>query len=308
MQGFIAIFDAGVGHQRKRGGGVVGRKKRVRAIHADRTRLLNPPSSPDLALPPPGLSPFAPGADTSTLICRATEELDRMMTDSDTPRVDAPAAAGFAAAASPAARVHRLGDVIAIVHTAEAGDVALDATAAAAALLDTDTDADADALDTALASLASLPTAPWAMVAFDASTRRVAAARDAAGGGELWWGVSPSGLLVLASTAADAAAAGIGENSSLFPAGGAFIAADTVPSSPGARGFTLVGVTPAPGRLLSFVADDDDDASDDQEEGAAHAHAHRHFREVWAVPRLDAGGALCGAVYRVASAPRFAVL
>ena len=226
----------------------------------------------------------------------------------DTPCVDAPPHSGFAAAASPAAAVHRVGDVIAIIHQAEAADIALDATAAAAALLDADADADASALETALASLAALSTVPWAMVAFDAGTRRVVAARDAAGGGELWWGVSPGGLLVLASTAADAAAAGIGESSSLFPAGGAFIAADTVPSSPGARGFTLVGVTPTPGRLLSFVANDDENDADDQEEGAAHGHHHRHFREMRAVPRLDVGGALCGAVYRVASAPRFAVI
>lgn len=254
----------------------------------------------DVALGPPGLSPFAPDAPLPPA-CRAAAELDRLL-PADAPRVDCGPHGGFAAAAAAAARVERCGDVIAVVHASE--NVATDAVAAAAALLDADALGDPAALEAALSALAALPAGDWAFAAFDAATRRVAAARDPAGAAELWWGVAPdTGLLVMASTAADAAAAGCGESSTLFPAGGAFVAADAVPSSPGARGFTLVGggFTPSPGRLLSFVDDAGDDESDSD-------RPHHAFRAVRAVPRIDAGGHVCGAVYRVASRPQFAVL
>ena len=142
--------------------------------------------------------------------------------------------------------------------------------------------------------------------AFDAASRRVLAARDAAGAAPLWWGVAPdTGLLVLTSSEADAARAGVGESSTPFPAGAVFLAAEPVPASPGPLGFVFAGgATPAPGRMLSFVVDaasSSSSSSEDEAAGVHHRRHHRHYRSVRAVPRVNAGGALCGAVYRVAS-------
>lgn len=50
----------------------------------------------------------------------------------------------------------------------------------------------------------------------------------------------------------------------------------------------IKGEHPLPGHLLSFVA-------------SKHPTPEGHWRGVKAVPRLDAQGNICGAVYRVAS-------
>lgn len=200
-------------------------------------------------------------------------------------RVDLAGAGGFAAHAGPAL-VERFNDLVVIVHGAE------DETAAAAAAAfvgAVEEDAAAAALD-ALSDAAAA--SAFAFVAFDPATRRVVAARG--GDAALWWGVRDGSLLVLATDEADVA--GCEPTATAFPSGALWASAPPAAVCPGALGFVLVAEGPAAhGTMVSFVAAGD--AAGD----AAAPGSPRRFRGVKEVPRLDAGGAVCGAVYRVAS-------
>ena len=209
--------------------------------------------------------------------------MDRVLAnDATARRVDLAGAGGFAAHAGPAL-VERFNDVVVIVHGAQ--DEA--AAAAAAACVGAGSEGEAAAALAALAAAAD--GAAFAFVAFDPATRRVVAARGGDAAPDLWWGVRGGSLLVLATEEADVA--GCEPTATAFPAGALWASAPPAAVCPGALGFVLIEAGPThSGTMRSFVS-----------AGDAPPGAPRRFRGVREVPRLDAGGAVCGAVYRVAS-------
>lgn len=127
----------------------------------------------------------------------------------------------------------------------------------------------------------------FAFVLFDSLTKRVWAARDAEGVQPLFWGVTDDNRLVF-GTHPDKLD-GCNPTASPFPAGTLYASHDpTLCHSPGGKGWVIRGEHPLPGHLLSFVPS--------RVQTATH-----HWRGVKAVPRIDAEGHICGAVYRVAS-------
>ncbi|EFN54932.1 hypothetical protein CHLNCDRAFT_134667 [Chlorella variabilis] len=148
-----------------------------------------------------------------------------------------------------------------------------------------------DISEAALRALAQVQ-GSFAFVVYDAVTRRVWAARDAAGVQPLFWGVTEDNRLVFGTDPQKLD--GCNPTATPFPAGTLFASHDaTLCHSPGTHGWVIRGEHPLPGELLSFVA------------SARPTPAH-HWKQVKAVPRMDAEGHICGAVYRVASEPGLA--
>jgi hypothetical protein len=127
----------------------------------------------------------------------------------------------------------------------------------------------------------------FAFVLYDSLTKRVWAARDAEGVQPLFWGVTDDNRLVFGTHPSKLD--GCNPTATPFPAGTLYASHDpTLCHSPGFKGWVIRGEHPLPGHLLSFVPS--------KVQTATH-----HWRGVKAVPRIDAEGHICGAVYRVAS-------
>ncbi|PSC72327.1 stem-specific TSJT1-like [Micractinium conductrix] len=125
----------------------------------------------------------------------------------------------------------------------------------------------------------------FAFVVYDSVAKRVWAARDAEGVQPLFWGVTDDNRLVFGTDANKVD--GCNPTASPFPAGCLFASHDaTLCHSPGARGWVIKGDHSLPGTLLSFLPS---------------AKGTHSWRGVKAVPRMDAEGHICGAVYRVSS-------
>ena len=150
----------------------------------------------------------------------------------------------------------------------------------------------------------------FAIVAYDAETGSLLAARDAAGSAPLWWGTTPAGLLLIGADPADLA--GCFPTATPFPAGALFSSRRGGGGvEPGAGGFVLVGDGggTTPGRLASFVPRRAAAAAAAGTPTAATRLGVRGrpptapggFRAIRTVPRVDDRGVLCGSVFRVAS-------
>jgi len=172
-----------------------------------------------------------------------------------------------------------------------------------------------DAVDAALASLRSLTDDAggdaggeeddgFAIVAYDAETGTLLAARDPAGRAPLYWGVTPSGLLMIGADPTDLAACF--PSAAPFPAGALFSSRGSAGSSeePGEGGFVLVsdGGRETPGRLASFVPRRarPSSAPGRPPVGPKQAAAGA-FKGMRVVPRINEAGVMCGSVFRVAS-------
>lgn len=146
-----------------------------------------------------------------------------------------------------------------------------------------------DITEAALKALSRV-TGSFAFVVYDSLARRVWAARDAEGVQPLYWGVTGDSRLVFGTDPRKLD--GCAPTATPFPAGTLFASHDaTLCHSPGTRGWVIRGDHPLPGQLLSFVA-------------SKRPTAQKRWREVKAVPRMDAEGHICGAVYRVSSEPQ----
>ncbi|KAI3438282.1 hypothetical protein D9Q98_000717 [Chlorella vulgaris] len=143
-----------------------------------------------------------------------------------------------------------------------------------------------DVTEKALSALSQVK-GSFAFVVYDSSTKRVWAARDAAGVQPLFWGVTEDSRLVFGTDAEKLE--GCNPTATPFPAGSLFASHDaTLCHSPGSRGWVIQSEQTLPGQLLSFMP-------------SSHPSPAHHWKDVKAVPRLDADGHICGAVYRVAS-------
>ena len=169
-----------------------------------------------------------------------------------------------------------------------------------------------DAVEAAVAAMRSLSeeAAPeggagedegFALVAFDAESGMLIAARDSAGAAELHWGVTPGGLLLIGADLADLE--GCFPSAAPFPAGAVFASRGAAgqDAEPGEAGFVIVGGggATAPGRLASFVPRA---ARSPASAGRPPlARGGSDFKAMRAVPRVNEAGVLCGSVFRVAS-------
>lgn len=138
-------------------------------------------------------------------------------------------------------------------------------------------------MPTALQAL-SLMKGRFSWIIYDAGQRRVMMARDRDAREPLFWGRTPQGSFVVGSRLDDLA--DCSPTATAFPAGSLYVSAGTtraVHDGVGALGWVMPGDS-WPGQVRSFVP----------------ARNHQ-FRKVRAVPRINSRGAMCGAVYRVAS-------
>jgi hypothetical protein len=135
----------------------------------------------------------------------------------------------------------------------------------------------------ALASLAHTQ-GRFAWIIYDAGQRRVLAARDRGPKGEpLFWGMTPDQRFMLGSRLSDLED-GCRPTATQFPAGSLFTSTGTSRAvQTGQKGWVMPGDL-WPGQVRAFVEKRD--------------HTYRAVR---AVPRINSRGAMCGAVYRVAS-------
>ncbi|KAK9828559.1 hypothetical protein WJX72_000752 [[Myrmecia] bisecta] len=140
-----------------------------------------------------------------------------------------------------------------------------------------------DITDEALDSLARVR-GQFAFIIYDQIQRRVLAARDRDGTQPLYWGGSQDGRFMFGTDLVDLM--DCNPSATPFPAGTLYCSDEnTMAVSPGEKGW-VIAREPWPGHLMSFVR--------------GHAVQNK-WRGIRAIPRLDAQGMMCGAVYRVAS-------
>lgn len=268
--------------------------------------------------------------------CAAAAALDALMAGGEPgapPAVRLAPAVGFAARGLPAAVAHE-GTTAALFYGSpppaswpapaeevEGGGGAPPATPAqrAAALVGQLSDLlPEDAVAAAVASLRALSDAlaeeeeegegqlGFALVAYEAETHTIIAARDAAGAAPLHWGVTPAGLLLIGADPADLAECF--PSAAPFPAGAVFASRGSREGEgseePGEAGFVMVGAgggAVAPGRLASFVPRSARPASGAGRPPLARGGGGGGFKAIRTVPRVNEAGVLCGSVFRVAS-------
>lgn len=140
-----------------------------------------------------------------------------------------------------------------------------------------------DVAEAVLSSLAGLQ-GQFAFVIYDSLFNRVLAARDAQGSQPLFWGTTEDGRFMFGSRADDLMECN--PSATMFPAGSLFVSEgnSALACSPGDKGWVIS--CDWEGQLYSFMP------------GMA---IQRRWREVKAIPRMREDGAVCGAVFRVAS-------
>mmetsp|Transcript_17226 Transcript_17226/g.51533 ORF Transcript_17226/g.51533 Transcript_17226/m.51533 type:complete len:285 (+) Transcript_17226:203-1057(+) len=130
----------------------------------------------------------------------------------------------------------------------------------------------------------SLMKGRFAWIIYDAGQRRVMMARDKDSEEPLFWGRTKEGSFMVGSRLDDLAECN--PTATAFPGGSLYVSAGTtraVHDGAGELGWVMPGDS-WPGQVRSFVP----------------ARNHQ-FRKMRAVPRINSRGAMCGAVYRVAS-------
>lgn len=126
----------------------------------------------------------------------------------------------------------------------------------------------------------------FAFVIYDASTKRVMAARDTLGAQNFYWGFTEDGSLMFSSHLDDLLECN--PSATAFPSGSLYISETEAKAfQPGACGW-MIDNHVVPGDLMSFVPRKTPSPSSP-------------YRVVKEVPRVNSKGCLCGAVYRVAS-------
>jgi len=140
-------------------------------------------------------------------------------------------------------------------------------------------------MERALESLSRLE-GNFSVIIFDATMKRVLAARDRHGGQPLHWGVADDGLLCFSTDPAFLSECAR-PTAAPFPAGCLYASGGNLMASHpgvGAEGWVMEG-DQWPGRVVSFLQDE---------------RTH-YWKRVQAVPRVDSHGVLCGNVFRVQS-------